>query len=92
MENRIKTEDKKESNRVYKICSIGEQLEKRVNSVECASLIVEVPAESNTHVYVKGTCLDQVSRFELDQWTRRFLRRLVHIDTYVVGERVSGMQ
>jgi len=66
----IKTEDKKESNHLYKICSIGEQLEKRVNGVECASLIVKVPAESNTHqenVYVKGTCLDQVSRFELGQ-------------------------
>jgi len=91
----IKTEDKKQSNRFYKMCSIGEQLEKRLNSVECASLNVEVPAESNTHqenVYVKGTCLDQVSRFELSQWARRSSRRLVHIDTYVLGgERVSGM-
>lgn len=96
MKNRNETEDKKASKHLYKICSIGEQLERRVNSVECASLVDEVPAESNTHgenVYVKGTCLAQVSRFELGQWARRFLWRLVHIDTYVLGAgRGSGMQ
>lgn len=43
------TEDKKDSGHFYKICSIEEQLEGNSNSVECASLIVEVPAESNTH-------------------------------------------
>ena len=55
-----------------------------MNSVDRASLIDKVSIESDTHqenVYVKGTCLNQVSRFELGQWACTFSQRLVHIDT-----------
>ena len=72
----------REVEHLYKICSIGKQLQGRMNRIECASLIVKVPTESDTqreNVYVKGTCLDQVSRFEIGQWARRLSRRFVRI-------------
>jgi hypothetical protein len=59
-----------------------------MNSAEYTSLIVEVPIVSNTpqeNVSLKGTCLDQVSCFEIGQWARGLLWRLVRVDTYMLG-------
>ena len=49
-----------------------------MNSVECASPIVKVPIQSDSHgenVYVVGTCLDRVPCFKIDQWACKLQQR-----------------